>query len=556
MLRSGECLDCITYYNAFSVLKWLDITGITDVGLCLHGEGRVILRLYKLDPHATSSLVREVVYDLSSGEIVFFKTPADRSAVIIGVEIEAVDEFVHVKAGEWNTLSEPQREVCLAGVITSFRREEETLAAIEKFAEKVIPGADGKFGRLFVIDNGQTLPKMALPGVTILQNANLGGAGGFTRGLLEARKAGCFTHVLFMDDDASCEPSSVWRAIALLSNALDESTAVSGSMLFNDRPTVQHEKTALFSKFEKHTIPLRPQGNNFDLSRRVDLVRNELLVEGNYGAWWYFAFPLNCVKHLPFPFFVRGDDIDFSLANAFKIVSLNGIASRSEDFGKKINCATEYLSARSLLALAFLHGNMERIRRTFVQLVKVASEQGRAFDYARMEAGLAGLEDVMKGIQHFRDNPSAIETIRALGANDTKRIMLQEDMMRLRTPKKAKGIRRVKNVLTCWGHLVPDWLSKNTILNHSDRGNLAKTDVGLCRYVAFEQGGYGLLLERDKKRFFEGRRRIRRLRRHFRKQLEVVERDYKNNHAKVRSQEFWERALADVCDGNHPRPSE
>nr|MDJ0822442.1 hypothetical protein [Paracoccaceae bacterium] len=27
-----------------------------------------------------------------------------------------------------------------------------------------------------------------------------------------------------------------------------------------------------------------------------------------YGGWWYFAFAVDAVQHMPFPFFVRGDD--------------------------------------------------------------------------------------------------------------------------------------------------------------------------------------------------------------------------------------------------------
>ena len=36
-----------------------------------------------------------------------------------------------------------------------------------------------------------------------------------------------------------------------------------------------------------------------------------------YGGWWYFAFPVDQVKHQPFPFFVRGDDVSFSLVHDF-----------------------------------------------------------------------------------------------------------------------------------------------------------------------------------------------------------------------------------------------
>ena len=74
----------------------------------------------------------------------------------------------------------------------------------------------------------------------------------------------------------------------------------------------------------------------------------------DYGAWWFFAFPIAAVRRFAFPFFVRGDDVSFGLDNGFDIVTLNGIACFGEEFSAKHGPLTAYLDARYHLVLALL----------------------------------------------------------------------------------------------------------------------------------------------------------------------------------------------------------
>ena len=82
---------------------------------------------------------------------------------------------------------------------------------------------------LNVVDNSQNLPE--IDGVNIIPNENLGGSGGFTRGLMHLKENGSYTHCLFMDDDASCEVEGIKRTISFLEHALDHKTALAGAML-------------------------------------------------------------------------------------------------------------------------------------------------------------------------------------------------------------------------------------------------------------------------------------------------------------------------------------
>ena len=97
--------------------------------------------------------------------------------------------------------------------------------------------------RVTIVDNGRNLELPPGDGlsVRVIPNPNLGGAGGFARGLMHARNDGWTTHVLFMDDDITMEVESVVRAIALFRYATDPRLCVHGAMISEEIPWMQFE---------------------------------------------------------------------------------------------------------------------------------------------------------------------------------------------------------------------------------------------------------------------------------------------------------------------------
>ena len=88
-----------------------------------------------------------------------------------------------------------------------------------------------------VVDNGRTLDteKYNSEYVHIYPNQNVGGAGGFTRGIIESMDAEKKpTHIILMDDDVKILPESLIRTYSLLAIMKDEydSHFISGAMLF------------------------------------------------------------------------------------------------------------------------------------------------------------------------------------------------------------------------------------------------------------------------------------------------------------------------------------
>ena len=319
---------------------------------------------------------------------------------VVGFELFALENS-EIFDFDYRTTMQPRRQVRLGIVITHFNREQYVVPAVRRLNQQLL--TDPSYAdrvRLFVIDNSQNLTNAQMAGAKVIPNANLGGSGGFMRGLIHIQDSGEFTHGLFMDDDASNEIEAIRRTISLLEYAIDEKTAVSGAMLFEQYPAIQHENGAWFNGI------CCPRNSGFDMSELGNIVENEKLVQVDYGGWWFFAFPLKYVRHYTFPFFVRGDDIYFSLKNHFDIATLNGICSWQEDFAIKDGPLTSYLDTRGHLVHNLL-GTFSGSRRgkSLRMIRNWFRRYALTYHYESANAVLDAVEDVMEGPDFCKDGP-------------------------------------------------------------------------------------------------------------------------------------------------------
>lgn len=544
-LLPNERVDLITFFNAFSHRKWARLTGIRDLGLALAGRGRVRLLVRSIYVDGESPVIAATTADLEAGQIFLpLGDPAQIGGEILGVEVQALSGRACLTSASWVTREPPRREVRLAAVVTTFKREAAAEAAARRFATETIPGVPPGTLELLIVDNGQTLALPPLPGVRVIPNRNLGGAGGFTRGLIEAQDDGRFTHVLFMDDDASCEAESVWRTMALLARLGDPRGAISGAMLLADDPCVQFEKGARLNLDAREHGPWTALRSWYHLHDRHYIVRNEIGEEANYGGWWFFAFTISAVRHLPFPFFVRGDDTDFSITNDLPISTFNGIASWCENFGYKLNPPTDYLAWRSWIALSFMHTTAAAQRRSIRAALTYAVLLGMRFDYAGMEGVLDGIEAGLAGPAQFGERPAPLADIaRAKQRTESQPI----DAGRLRDTQpvyhRQSVLARTMALLTLGGHLLPKRLQRSHLRHAPLAWDARPTSLLRASAVAY---GTGLRLElrtRDTRKFFGGLARTAWLGLIAFGQRQSVADAYARGAAEYRSRTYWDAAL-------------
>lgn len=405
-----------TYFTVLNLGTWTRQAELNGLTLRLHGTGKFDLEIVHVTSQTSAYSLVETTIELSEAGEDFPVGPllgakADKAPLpaqdgLLTIRLRARHSGATFLGGGWVTcLPATARNVRLGISVTSFRREAETAQTARRISEFL----DSQAGRLpahvdlMIVDNGQTLDLSGHPRLTVIPNKNLGGAGGFARGLAEGR-ARDYTHVLFMDDDASFPMESLLRTIAFLCLARSPKAAVSGAMISAGNPTAMWENGAVFNR------SCKPLYVGLDLRdaiavRHMELTSARAKPKGFYAGWWYFAFPVAAVTRDPFPFFVRGDDISFSLANDFDTVTLSGVVSFQEDFSVKESPLTLYLDLRNHLHHHLVHPGLDigamgtakiALRFIFRSIVRM--------HYDSAEAQLAAWSDVMKGPDFFASN--------------------------------------------------------------------------------------------------------------------------------------------------------
>lgn len=545
-LPAGEAADFGSWMNFIDLATWARAE-IGAARLHLRGTGCVTAGLWHITPggadrpHRIPLSEREVLSvsgDLARGVTLPLAEVLADGRGLAALRLRAETPCL-LTGGGMVTDAPPLRQVRLAMVITTFRREDAVAAAAARLTALMDSGQMGGAAHLFVIDNGQSLSLPPHPRVTLIANRNLGGAGGFARGLAEARTLG-FSHCLFMDDDAACEDEAILRLHAFLQRARDPDTAVAGAMLPAARPWQMWEIGARFDGLS------RPLWHGTDL-RDTQMVARMLIDAGRdkprgfYGGWWLFAFPLATVRHDPFPFFVRGDDSGFSLANPFRPVTLNGVASVQEDFSAKQSPLTAYLDLRYHLHHLLVQPGMPRRARWTVPLRQVIRPLAR-MHYDSAEACLLAMADVMQGPDFFRDAPD-LGTRRAdIAALTRSERWVPDDrpVPPAPVPPSRWFARLMKATLN--GHLLPFWgrLGRDVTLSIGDRG--AIWPVWGAARLTYVDGGRGLAysVRHDKRRFGRLSMRMLRLVALWYLHQGRLARDYRRSYPEMTSPAFWQ----------------
>ncbi len=509
-LATGGRATFDTAFGVFSSGRWCRLTQIADVGVSMQISGRCKVELIAY----TNG--NDVVVDSSDStttlQCIDIRLLAAESFY---VAVTALEDDVVIHSGQWTTTSAPEREVRLGVSITTFNRQEYVLKTIDRLVnlEATEPSVNGHL-QVVVVDNARNLQPQ-LPGsapVRVLPNPNLGGAGGFARGLIEFRDKGWSTHVVFMDDDVSMEPESIVRAISLFAFATSPDLCIHGAMLSEEQPWMQFEAGSSYDF--KAVYPLRAIGRDIDLRSRSEVVRDRLEPEIDYSAWWFTAFPMHLGAQNPLPVFVRGDDVAYGLLHTGRnTVTLNGIAVWHADFALKNNPTSLYYEIRNFALIDTLVFDNHRWYNLAWRFLGFGFRNAYSHRYASAEYMIHGMKDFLAGPEEWMkiDHSAKHEEIRHV--SEEKAGPLQPDLLNLGfTAPRAKAIRLggfLLSPLTGAGQWIPKFF-------RSEQIGVAQIDVRavglairhrriLYRHPRFDEG---FMCERDYKRFLAVQREV------------------------------------------------
>ena len=286
--------------------------------------------------------------------------------------------------GHYEAICASYQDTKIAVNICTFRREKYVLRnmrSLVSFLDR--EDIDGKLPevaekmKVFIVDNGQTLSDLEEFGrlvrsnemIEIIPNANTGGTGGFSRGMIEAmnrRQELSLSHLLMMDDDAVFDPDLFIRLYGFLSTLRDEykEITVGGALMREDYQYIQHAAGEWFTNFKVVNEHPLTDMREFDTCT-ADWVCGTEKEHDMYGAWWCCCYHMNAItkENLPLPIFVHHDDIQFGMRQTERgIVFLNGISVWHQGFEKVFPGVKQYYNMRNTLITMAMY-EPERLRQ-------------------------------------------------------------------------------------------------------------------------------------------------------------------------------------------------
>lgn len=550
----GQTLSFDSYFNLFNLENWLSACALDGLVLEACGTGTVDLQVLRVSKDGDKP---EVVAQKSTP--LSPNTPArlDLSDEIqrhqygvLYLSLTATSKDVTLISARFASSTPVDTWPTLTLSITTFRRETEVQATLTRLEAFLADYAYKDHIRLQVIDNGQSLDMPAHHHLLIYPNRNLGGAGGFARGLLEARNSGA-SHCLFMDDDAAFHMENIVRAYVFLALAQHPKTALAGAMIDAGQKWRLWENGAWFDG------SCRPLHHGVDLRQRDDLLQFQYnmhtpVPNSFYGGWWFFAFPLKGLDHYPFPFFVRGDDVSFSIANDFDIHTLSGVASFQDGFTEKENAQTLYLDLRSHLAH---HLSLSLLDRGRIGIAAIAihflMRSLLRFHYASAEAQLLAWQDVMTGPAVFDDEthmPKRRAEIATLSAEETwqrKPPSEPHQPARPQFPRLLRKLHTAYGLLTLNGHLIPCWsrFAARRVLNIEQRDQI-RASFGAAELTFVDTSGQrSYTVRHSKVRFFSILWKMAKLTVRLYQDFDAIKTNWRSGYNDMTTASYWEDTL-------------
>jgi len=546
-LELGSAARFDTYGNLFSMGKWQRHCALEHLALRLAGQGQVTLRILRVRCDGAQPiedvLVQENV-DLAATPCLNI-TPPDGFGPddLLDFELTATGP-ANLTAADWVSAQAPQRIPTLMLAITTFKREAAVQATVARFEAFMATSPLADLLHLAVVDNGQTAEITPSAHVTPIANENLGGSGGFARGLLEA-KARSASHCLFMDDDAAVHMPALARTWAFLAYTTDDNLAIAGALANADESWRLWENGAVFD----HAC--RPAHIGMDLRRVSEVRRLEWDSAGPkprnfYGGWWYFAFPVAAATHMPFPFFVRGDDISFSLVHDFTIVTLPGvICFQDENFANKESLQTLYLDLRSHLSHHMAIPHMDIGRRATLRIAMWFFARSLfQCHYETLEALSLSFEDFMEGPAFFKENADMAARRTTIGAMRHSESWQESDApvpaeRRWINPDRPWVLKLM--IFSLNGHLIPFFrlFGNHVVLDAGQRGQLHQI-WGAARITYLDRDtGKRFTLHHSKARAARQILRFLRLGWRFWRNYDDLKRQWQAGYSDLASEPFW-----------------
>jgi galactofuranosylgalactofuranosylrhamnosyl-N-acetylglucosaminyl-diphospho-decaprenol beta-1,5/1,6-galactofuranosyltransferase len=433
-LQPGSRVTTNTYFGRFPATYWQRWTTVSEVEVELVAAGSGRVRLMASDTNKVWRIVAAAEVRDSAPRTLRLTARLDRFIDGGGLWIDLGTEDGELTVCEvaW-TVTEPAVTRPTSVVICTYNRVEDCLNTLTAMADD--PEALAVVHTVHVVDQGSdpidSRPRFADVAARFgsrlhhVRQPNLGGAGGFTRGIYECTSGapGDDHDVLLMDDDVQLEPEILVRLTGFAAHTAHP-TIVGGQMLNLLHPAHLH-RSAEYADPERMLSGLVVPGAMAEAyllgrdERELPVVQDRR-VDTVYNGWWSCLVPAAIVRAIgyPLPLFFQWDDVEYGYrarAHGFPTVALPGAGVWHADFGwKDWDEWHRYFNLRNGLIMAALHTgfSVKRIRARFVELL--------ATNLVSMHYGLAAT--LLHAVEDFLAGPEILHDGSAAAAAEIRRI--------------------------------------------------------------------------------------------------------------------------------------
>jgi len=429
-----------TYFNAFPASYWRRWSTLTSVVLRVELTGSARIDVYR--SKATGARISVGGTGIASRDA---STPA---VAEFEVELEpfedggwiwfdiTTDTEVTVHSAAWHASVPAPGRACIAVGIPTFNRPADCVNALRALTSD--PLVDEVIGAVIVVDQGTDKARdssgfgdasAALGSrLSLHDQPNLGGSGGYSRVMYEALKNTDCEQILFMDDDIRIEPDSILRALAL-SRFAKAPTLIGGQMLNLQEPSHLHVMGEVVNRanFMWTNAPFTEYDHDFakyPLAGEETEERSKLLhrrIDVDYNGWWMCMIPRQVAEELgqPLPLFIKWDDADYGLRageHGYGTVTMPGTAIWHMAWSDKDDAIDwqAYFHLRNRLVVSALHWDAP-VRGLLGSSIRATLKHLLCLEYSTVAIQTKAIEDFLSGPEHiFSILESALPDVRAL----------------------------------------------------------------------------------------------------------------------------------------------
>ena len=454
-VRSGEQISFGTYFNAFPASYWRRWTDVRDVRLVVRTSGTGTVTVYKSNARGSVQRVDGKHVDGTSTSVFDLTLKPFGDGGWYWFDLAASTGELLLENGEWQAGSSRVSKGQVTLQITTMNKPDFCLNNARILAEN--PSVLENVKEILIVDqgthkveaeDGYAAVRDSLGGkLRVINQANLGGSGGFARGMYESVENGS-DYVLLLDDDIVVEPESIVRLLTFADHCR-KPTIVGGHMFDLYNRSVLHTFGEVVDPFR--IVPALPHADmetrhDFSISNLRQTAWLHRRVDVDYNGWWMCLIPTEVIREigLSLPLFIKWDDAEYGLRAreaGFATVSLPGAAVWHVSWIDKDDLVgwQAYFHERNRLITTLIHSPYPKGGRVLRESVQADVKHLVSMQYFTEHGRIEALKDLFKGPGELhRVLGTKLPEINALKASYPD-AQLKDDVNDFPAPKLGRG---------------------------------------------------------------------------------------------------------------------